>query len=155
MVVVVICPIFGILLERFVIRGLRNTMEITKIVVPISLLLLLTGGAAWIWGGTEPETMRRFWGNARIAVGEVFISWHNIIVLIVSVVLAAVLLVILYLTRLGVTMRAVVDNPELTQLNGARPNRASAMSWAIGSSLAGIAGVLLSSLQSQPSTSSF
>ena len=148
MVVVVICPIFGILLERFVIRGLRNTMEITKIVVPISLLLLLTGGAAWIWGGTEPETMRRFWGNARIAVGEVFISWHNIIVLIVSVVLAAVLLVILYLTRLGVTMRAVVDNPELTQLNGARPNRASAMSWAIGSSLAGIAGVLLSSLQS-------
>lgn len=148
MVVVVICPIFGILLERFVIRGLRNTMEITKIVVPISLLLLLTGGATWIWGGPEPETMRRFWGNAKIAVGEVFISWHNIIVLIVSVVLAAGLLVLLYLTRLGVTMRAVVDNPELAQLNGARPNWASAMSWAIGSSLAGIAGVLLSSLQS-------
>ena len=148
MVVVVICPIFGILLERFVIRGLRNTMEITKIVVPISLLLLLTGGATWIWGDPEPETMRRFWGNAKIAVGEVFISWHNIIVLIVSMVLAAGLLVLLYLTRLGVTMRAVVDNPELAQLNGARPNWASAMSWAIGSSLAGIAGVLLSSLQS-------
>ena len=151
LVVVVICPVFGILLERFVIRGLRNTMEITKIVVPIALLLLLTGGASWIWGGTEPETMRRFWGNARIKIGDsagaIFISWHHIIVMIVAIALAALLFVVLYVTRMGVTMRAVVDNPELTQLNGGRPNRASAMSWAIGSSMAGIAGVLIASLQ--------
>ena len=151
LVVVVICPVFGVLLERFVIRGLRNTMEITKIVVPIALLLLLTGGASWIWGGTEPETMRRFWGNARIKIGDaagaIFISWHHIIVMIVAVVLAVLLFVVLYVTRIGVTMRAVVDNPELTQLNGGRPNRASAMSWAIGSSMAGIAGVLIASLQ--------
>lgn len=151
LVVVVICPVFGILLERFVIRGLRNTMEITKIVVPIALLLLLTGGASWIWGGTEPETMRRFWGNARIRIGDeagaIFISWHHIIVMIVAIVLAALLFVVLYVTRIGVTMRAVVDNPELTQLNGGRPNRASAVSWAIGSSMAGIAGVLIASLQ--------
>lgn len=151
LVVVVICPVFGVLLERFVIRGLRNTMEITKIVVPIALLLLLTGGASWIWGGTEPETMRRFWGNARIKIGDaagaIFISWHHIIVMIVAVVLAALLFVVLYVTRIGVTMRAVVDNPELTQLNGGRPNRASAVSWAIGSSMAGIAGVLIASLQ--------
>ena len=151
LVVVVICPVFGILLERFVIRGLRNTMEITKIVVPIALLLLLTGGASWIWGGTEPETMRRFWGNARIKIGDaagaIFISWHHIIVMIVAIVLAALLFVVLYVTRIGVTMRAVVDNPELTQLNGGRPNRASAASWAIGASMAGIAGVLIASLQ--------
>ena len=151
LVVVVICPVFGILLERFVIRGLRNTMEITKIVVPIALLLLLTGGASWIWGGPEPETMRRFFGNARIQIGSdagaIFISWHHIIVMIVAIVLAALLFVVLYATRIGVTMRAVVDNPELTQLNGGRPNRASAVSWAIGSSMAGIAGVLIASLQ--------
>ena len=48
LVTLVICPIFGILLERTVIRGLRNTMEITKTVVPIALLLLLTGAASWI-----------------------------------------------------------------------------------------------------------
>ena len=151
LVVVAICPVFGILLERFVIRGLRNTMEITKIVVPIALLLLLTGGASWIWGGTEPETMKRFFGNARIQIGSdesgIFISWHHIIVMIVAVALAALLFVILHLTRMGVTMRAVVDNPELTQLNGGRPNRASAASWAIGASMAGIAGVLIASLQ--------
>ena len=151
LVVIVICPVFGILLERFVIRGLRNTMEITKIVVPIALLLLLTGGASWIWGDTAPETMRRFFGNARIQIGSdesgIFISWNHIIVMIVAIALAALLFVVLYATRIGVTMRAVVDNPELTQLNGGRPNRASAVSWAIGSSMAGIAGVLIASLQ--------
>ena len=147
LVALVICPIFGMLLERIVIRGLRNTMEITKMVVPIALLLLLTGAAAWIWGDNNPETMRRFWGNAKITIGDAAISWHHIIVMIVALVLAGLLFMILYTTRLGVTMRAVVDNPELTQLNGARPNRASAMSWALGSSLAGVAGVLIASLQ--------
>ena len=49
-VIFVCCPIFGALLERFVMRGLQNTMEITKLVVPIALLLLLTGAANWIWG---------------------------------------------------------------------------------------------------------
>lgn len=150
LVIGVICPIFGILLERIVIRGLRNTMEITKIVVPIALLLLLTGGAAWIWGGTEPETMKRFFGNARIQIGSdesgIFISWHHIIVMIVAMAMAGLLYVVLQKTRMGVTMRAVVDNPELTQLTGGRPNRASAVSWAIGSALAGTAGVLIASL---------
>ena len=150
LVIGVICPIFGILLERIVIRGLRNTMEITKIVVPIALLLLLTGGAAWIWGGTEPETMKRFFGNARIQIGSdtsgIFISWHHIIVMIVAMVMAGLLYVVLQKTRMGITMRAVVDNPELTQLTGGRPNRASAVSWAIGSALAGTAGVLIASL---------
>ena len=150
LVIGVICPIFGILLERIVIRGLRNTMEITKIVVPIALLLLLTGGAAWIWGGTEPETMKRFFGNARIQIGSdesgIFISWHHIIVMIVAMVMAGLLYAVLQKTRMGITMRAVVDNPELTQLTGGRPNRASAVSWAIGSALAGTAGVLIASL---------
>jgi branched-chain amino acid transport system permease protein len=45
-------------------------------------------------------------------------------------------------------MRAVVDDPELASLNGADPDRVSAASWAIGSSLAGVAGILLAPLVS-------
>jgi len=148
LVIFVFCPIFGALLERFVMRGLQNTMEITKLVVPIALLLLLTGSASWIWGDPIPETLRRFFGpDKKITIGDTFISWHHIIVLIVAVLMAAGLYVVLYKMRIGVNMRAVVDNPELTQLNGGRPVLAASFSWMIGTALAGLAGVLIGSLQ--------
>lgn len=148
LVIFVFCPAFGAVLERFIMRGLQNTMEITKLVVPIALLLLLTGGASWIWGGLEPETLPRFFGpEKKVAIGDTFISWSHIIVLIVAAVMAAGLYVMLYKLRIGVTMRAVVDNPDLTQLNGARPVMASSVSWMIGTALAGLAGVLIASLQ--------
>ena len=54
------------------------------------------------------------------------------------------LYLLLYRTRLGVTMRATVDDRSLLMLNGGRPDRMSLASWAIGASLAGLAGVLLS-----------
>lgn len=148
LIIFVFCPIFGALLERFIMRGLQNTMEITKLVVPIALLLLLTGAASWIWGGLEPETLRRFFGpDKKIAIGDTFISWHHIIVLIVAALLAGALYVVLYKLRIGVSMRAVVDNPELTRLNGARATMASSFSWMLGTALAGLAGVLIGSLQ--------
>ena len=50
---------------------------------------------------------------------------------------------VLYRTRLGVAMRAVVDNRDLAGLNGVRPGRVSAASWALGSAMAAIAGIFL------------
>ncbi len=46
-------------------------------------------------------------------------------------------------TRTGVAMRAVVDNPALLQLNGGRPERLAAFSWALGAALAALAGILI------------
>jgi branched-chain amino acid transport system permease protein len=50
---------------------------------------------------------------------------------------------LLFNTRTGVAMRAVVANRSLVQLNGGRPSRASATSWALGSSLAALSGILI------------
>jgi branched-chain amino acid transport system permease protein len=47
------------------------------------------------------------------------------------------------MTRIGTAMRASVDNPELLQLYGGRPDLVAALAWAIGSSLAALAGILL------------
>ncbi len=71
------------------------------------------------------------------------VQWHRLITVIVAIVIAGVLRVVLFKTRLGVAMRAVVDNRSLAALNGARPNVISATAWAIGASLAAIAGILI------------
>jgi branched-chain amino acid transport system permease protein len=54
----------------------------------------------------------------------------------------------LYRTRTGTALRAVVDNPELTALAGASPERFGQLGWAIGSMLAALAGVLLAAIVS-------
>jgi branched-chain amino acid transport system permease protein len=62
---------------------------------------------------------------------------------VIGIILAIALRFLLYHTRLGVAMRAVVDNRELAGLNGAQPGRVSMFAWALGSSMAAIAGILL------------
>jgi branched-chain amino acid transport system permease protein len=59
------------------------------------------------------------------------------------VLCVAVLWFILYRTRIGIDMRAVVDNRGLLMLFGGNPNRASRLSWVLGSSLAAVAGILI------------
>ena len=61
---------------------------------------------------------------------------------LVAIVVAVGLRLLLYRTRAGVTMRATVDDRPLATLNGGRPDRSALLAWAIGCSLAALAGIL-------------
>ena len=73
----------------------------------------------------------------------VVLLWHDLTILVVAVALAIGLRLLLYRTRVGVSMRAVVDDRPLLELNGARPDRVSLVSWMIGVSLSALAGILI------------
>src|SRR5204863_3467079 len=73
---------------------------------------------------------------------------HQLTRMSVAVLVAVFLRLFLFRTRIGTAMRAVVDDPELAALNGAAPERVAAVSWALGASLAGLAGILLAPLVS-------
>lgn len=149
-VLFVAAPLFGIIMERLIMRSLRGASEVARIIVPVAVLLFLFGLANWIWSGAVPRTPKPFFGStSKINIGEVAITTHQIITFVVAIGLAAVLWFLLTRTRLGITMRAVVDNRDLTQLNGGRPEMASAAAWAVGCMTAALAGILISSLQSR------
>ena len=150
----VICPLIGIVLNKVIFRRLRNTLLSTKIVIPIALMLLLIGAANWTWSNDRPRILTPFWGatsKVRINLGDssINITYHQIAVLGISLVLAFVLYILLSRTRLGITMRAVVDDNELIKLNGGSPDKISSRSWIIGVMLAGLAGILIASLQNR------
>ena len=71
------------------------------------------------------------------------IPWHYFIVLGISAAVAFGLWTLLAGTRLGIAMRAVVDDRNLARLNGENPDMASAASWVVGCMLAALAGILL------------
>ena len=144
--VCVFAPLLGLVLEVVVMRGLRGTSEVTRLVTPVAVLLGINGAATWIWFRSSNRALvpKKFFGESNVKVLGQAVYYHQIIGVLLSIVIAGALYVLLYRTRLGVTMRATVDDRSLLMLNGGRPDRVSMASWAIGASLAGLAGVLLS-----------
>lgn len=141
--VLVAAPLLGITIERVLMRRLADSPLVAKLVVTIGLMLALIGIAGWIWDPNETRSAGTFFGSDGFNLGETFIPWYRLITIVAGLALALLLRVMLYRTRLGVAMRAVVDSRELAALTGARPGRVSMFSWALGSSMAALAGIFL------------
>ena len=143
-VLIVLAPLLGIVLYVVIMRGLRQTADVTKIVVTIGIMLGLIALAQWIWNPGVPRTDQLFFGNAaKFKFLGVYVTDHEAIALGCGVLIAVGIRLLFTSTRTGVAMRAVVDNPALLQLNGGRPERLAAFSWALGGALAALAGILI------------
>jgi branched-chain amino acid transport system permease protein len=142
-VLFVLAPALGFVVERFVMRGLTDTSEATKLVVSISLLIGMIGLANVVWTPGVSRPMSQFFQGEKIDLGVTTITYQQAITVAVAIAVAIGLRFMLYRTRMGVSMRANVDDRTLTVLNGARPDRIASLSWAIGSSLAAVGGILI------------
>ncbi|MBI2168042.1 MAG: ABC transporter permease [Actinobacteria bacterium] len=142
LVLFVIAPLMGALIERVLMRHLDRAQVVTSLVVTIGLTVMLIGLAQGVWK-PEARAMPQFFGDGGFRVAGTFVSWHQTITVILAGGVAAILWYLLTKTRLGVAMRAVVDDRNLASLTGAQPHRISMLSWAIGSSLAALGGILI------------
>jgi len=139
----IIAPLFGATIERLVLRNLRNTPEVVKVTVTVGLLAAMIGLANWLWPPASRVRFQGFFDGVDFAIGGINVSAHKLIALGCAIAVAVGLRLFLYRTRIGVSMRAAVDDQDLAQLNGAKPDRASMAAWAISAPLAGLAGILL------------
>lgn len=139
----VLAPAIGLVIDRGIMRGLRGTSEATRLVVSISLMVGLIGMANLVWEPGRSRPMRTFFQGNRIDLGITTITHHQGITIATAIVIAVGLRFLLYRTRIGVSMRATVDDESLSLLNGARPTRIAALSWAAGGFLAGVGGILI------------
>src|SRR5580692_11261303 len=143
--VLVAAPLMGVLIERGIMRFLTNASIVAQLVVTIGLMLGLMGLAGSLWNPNS-ETQRvipTFFGDSGVNLGSTFLPYFRVVDIAAGIAVGLLLRFLLYHTRLGVTMRAVVDNRELTVLNGARPASATMTAWALGSSMAALAGIFL------------
>jgi branched-chain amino acid transport system permease protein len=146
LILLVIAPLTGILIERIVARNLGDKAVSVTLVVTIGLFVLFVGLAQQIWKTDVGRSVAPFFGADSFTIGTFHLSYHQALTIVLSVVVAAILYVLLNRTRIGTAMRGVVDNRELLGLFGGAPSRISMFSWALGSSLAGLAGILLVSV---------
>jgi branched-chain amino acid transport system permease protein len=141
--VLIFAPLFGALVERVLMRRLADAPLVAKLVVTIGLMVALMGLAVSIWDPNVSRSIPTFFGTDGFTIGETFVPWFRFITIVTGLLLAVVMRIVLYRTRLGVAMRAVVDHRDLAALNGARPGRTSAFAWGLGTSMAALAGIFL------------
>ena len=143
--VLVAAPVMGVLIERLIMRFLTDSPIVAQLVVTIGLMLGLMGLAGSIWNpnSSTQRVIPTFFGVSGFSLGGTFLPYYRVVTIATGIAVGLLLRFLLYHTRLGVTMRAVVDNRDLTVLNGARPASATMTAWALGSSMAALAGIFL------------
>ena len=139
----VLAPAIGIVIEAAVMRRLEGVSEASKLVVTLAVALMLLGVAQWIWSPTTYRALPPLFNNDTLVLGSIRISYNDVTVLILALVVAIGLRLFLYRTRMGVTMRASVDDRTLTSLNGSSAVANARNAWIIGSMLAALAGILI------------
>jgi ABC-type branched-subunit amino acid transport system ATPase component/branched-subunit amino acid ABC-type transport system permease component len=137
-------PVLGLGLERLA-RAATHTPLATRVVATVGLLSFIQTGATLIYGPGY-HTIPGFLGSATFKLGSTAVSWSQVIILAVSVSATSGLYAYFRLTRGGVAMRAVVDDPALLDLAGTNPIAVRRRAWIIGATFAAISGILLAQL---------
>ena len=142
----VVCTLLGMLIEFGAYRPLRQATSLAVLITAIGVSYLLQNLALLIWGA-NPKVFSSVVGLGSISLfnGELLISGEALITILVSVLIMVGLTIFTGRTRMGKAMRAVSEDRGAAQLMGINVNRTISLTFAIGSALAAIAGVLLCS----------
>jgi branched-chain amino acid transport system permease protein len=138
-----VAPVFALVVERALMRPLYGASLNTMIVVTLGLFLVLYGTTSTIWNQTTTRNLPDWLANDQWNVLGVNLTYEQLVTVGCAVAVAVALWALFRRTRIGVSMRAVVDDPPLASLTGARTSRISGFAWMVGFLLAGLAGILL------------
>ena len=147
LVAVIICTILGITIERIAYKPLRNAASpLAVLITAIGVSYLLQNLALLIFGAnTKSFTSVVALEPLTLADGQLVISGETVITIISGIIIMICLTLFVNKTKAGQAMLAVSEDKGAAQLMGINVNGTIALTFAIGSALAAIAGVLLCS----------
>jgi ABC-type branched-subunit amino acid transport system ATPase component/branched-subunit amino acid ABC-type transport system permease component len=124
-------------------RPLARTTVAVRVAATVGILLIIQAGVIIIYGQTNELTFPHYLPQNSVTIGGSAVTVEQIIDVAIGLVATAGLYVFFRATRVGVAMRAVVDNPELLDVAGTSPTRVRRYAWMIGSTFASASGLLI------------
>ena len=132
--------LFGVVIERVIIRAFRNAEHLTLVVVFIGLLLTFNALAGLVWG----FALKEFPSPVRsLSTGTPLIGAHEVFVLAVTLAQLIIMYVFFRHTKLGLAMRAAALNPTSSRLVGVSVGTMLALGWGLAGALGASAGMLI------------
>jgi len=132
----------GMTIERIAYKPLRRATRLAPLLSAIGVSFILSNMAAWLWG-TKSRKLDYPFNNDPFHVGEVSITPHQVLILVVVVLMMVSLKLFVDKTRIGKAMRATSLDQDTAKLMGIRVDRVISITFAIGSALAATAGILI------------
>ena len=142
----VVCTALGMTIERLAYKPLRQATSLAVLITAIGMSYFLQNAAQLLWT-SNPKVFTSVVGNGAVKLfgGQLSISHVTIVTIVSCIVIMCALTAFTGKTRMGKAMRACSEDKAAAQLMGINVNTTISMTFAIGSALAAIAGVLLCS----------
>ncbi len=141
----VVAGLIGILIEQSIIRFLYGR-PLETLLATWGLSLILQQAVRTVFGPTNREVGAPSWMSGTFSVGQINITYGRLWIIVFTMAVFVGLLGLLRFTRLGLEMRAVTQNRAMAASMGIRTARVDALTFGLGSGIAGIAGVALSQI---------
>jgi branched-chain amino acid transport system permease protein len=140
-----VCTVLGIVIEGLAYRPLRQATKLAVLITAIGVSYFLQNMAQLIWGATPVNFPADFITLPSIELlgGQLIIEGATLITILVGAAVMVGLNLFIGKTKIGKAMRAVSEDRGAAELMGINVNRTISITFAIGSALAAIAGVLL------------
>ena len=141
----VVTGLIGVLIERTVIRFLYGR-ALETLLATWGISLILQQAIRTLFGPTNREVGAPSWMSGTFDLGGLAITYGRLWIIVFALLVFFALLATLRLTRIGLEMRAVTQNRRMAASMGIRTNWVDAMTFGLGSGIAGMAGVALSQI---------
>ena len=135
----------GVLIERSIIRFLYGR-PLETLLATWGLSLVLQQAVRTMFGPTNREVGNPSWMSGAFELGQITITYNRLWILCFTLAVFVILLAMLRYTALGLEMRAVTQNRRMAASMGIATSRVDALTFGLGSGIAGIAGVALSQI---------
>ena len=138
------CTALGIVVEKLAYKPLRSAPSLAVLITAIGVSYFLQNSAQLLWS-SSPKVFPNVISDGKIVMGGLTVSWVTIVTILTCVIIMLALTWFTGSTKMGKAMRACSEDKGAAQLMGINVNRTISVTFAIGSALAAIAGVLLCS----------
>ncbi len=139
-----VCTVLGIVIERLAYKPLRAATSLAVLITAIGVSYFLQNAALLIWS-SNPKAYPNMVALPPLVIGNTQISAVSLVTIIACIVIMVALTLFTNKTKMGKAMRAVSEDKDAAQLMGINVNATISLTFAIGSGLAAVAGVLLCS----------
>jgi len=140
-----VAGLVGILIERGVIRFLYGR-PLETLLATWGISLILQQAVRTGFGPTNKDVGNPSWMSGSFEVGYITITYNRLWIIVFTLLIFVLLLALLRFTHLGLEMRAVTQNRAMAASMGIRTARIDALTFGLGSGIAGLAGVALSQI---------
>jgi branched-chain amino acid transport system permease protein len=134
-----LCGLVGVLIERLAYRRLRNAPRLAPLITAIGVSFILQNIMQW-WRGPSPVSFPGVIPNPTFSLGPLDVTLKQLVVVGLAIVMMVSLQLFVRRTSLGRAMRATAQDRDAAQLMGIDINTTIALTFLIGSALAGVAG---------------